>query len=437
MTGKLFRYIVATVLLLGSAAFRADGFEPLPARLDGSMMIYDFAACDSSKAWPDSLRPVYTAYVARHGARLMTSGAKLEKMQRLLYDATRSRKITSAGIHFAELVRKMTEAGAGKWGLLSPVGIEEERRLAREMAALTPGLFAKGDVRAISTYVPRVIMTMYQFMHSLEAGHTGLNIFTGSGKTFSPYLRCFQTDSVYRDYRGSGDWRAVYEEYSRRWIPTAPARRILGASLDNDSEKLRDITMTMYDIMQACRAAGLPAPTTEFMTVDEYSRCWLAENLEHYLRNSVTPLSTACAAATAPLIKRIIKDADEELLSRRDSSANPAKGPVVLNGYFGHAETLLPLFATLDIEGCFALPLDYADLAKHWKVQDITPLGANLALILLRGDSGAIYASLRLNGRNIRPLRDSGYVVKWSDLKDFWLRRLRLLRPQDPSPSVN
>lgn len=413
-------YFLLAVVLYSLSSLSAAGRRPLPAAFDGSMMPYDFAATDSMPVVPDSLRPVYIGYVARHGARYMTSPDKLRNLSKMLYDTALKSRLTPEGERFHLLIKKMEEAGAGKWGMLSDVGVDEERRLGADMARIFPDLFRKGEVNAVSSYVPRVVMTMYQFLFSLESNKTGINMSTLSGKELNPLLRCFHTDSIYDAYRAHGDWEPVYEEYFRQFVSPEPARRLLGAIHENDREKLRKITMQIYDVLSSCRAAGIEPPTDEFMTEAEYRGCWLADNLEHYLRNSVSPLSTSCAKATAPLIRRIISDADTAL------TAPEGKGRI-FNGYFGHAETLLPLLSTMGVEGCFYLPLDYADLYKHWRVQEITPLGANYMIIFMKSESGRIYVSTRLNGRNISPLPDSPMTVPWNDLKEYWTARVEML----------
>ncbi len=348
-------YFLLAVVLYSWSSLSAAGRRPLPAAFDGSMMPYDFAATDSMPVVPDSLRPVYIGYVARHGARYMTSPDKLRNLSKMLYDTALKSRLTPEGERFHLLIKKMEETGVGKWGMLSDVGVDEERRLGADMARIFPDLFRKGEVNAVSSYVPRVVMTMYQFLFSLESKKTGINMSTLSGKELNPLLRCFHTDSIYDAYRAHGDWEPVYEEYFRQFVSPEPARRLLGAIHENDREKLRKITMQIYDVLSSCRAAGIEPPTDEFMTEAEYRGCWLADNLEHYLRNSVSPLSTSCAKATAPLIRRIISDADTAL------TAPEGKGRI-FNGYFGHAETLLPLLSTMGVEGCFYLPLDYAHL---------------------------------------------------------------------------
>ncbi len=48
-------------------------------------------------------------------------------------------------------------------------------------------------------------------------------------------------------------------------------------------------------------------------------------------------------------------------------------------------------------------------------------------IIFMKSESGRIYVSTRLNGRNISPLPDSPMTVPWNDLKEYWTARVEML----------
>lgn len=383
----------------------------LPAIYCGSMMPYDFSECDRDVAWGDSLKPIYLSYIARHGARFLSSPKKIEKISKALEKAEAEGALTTEGENFLAMMREISSHTDGRWGLLSDVGIAEEQKLGADMAVMFPDLFRKGKIESKSTYVPRVIMTMYQFLHSLEIPNTRLQLITTSGRQNDTLLRCFVADTAYANYRDKGAWKPVYEKFLSKHVSPAPARRLFRYGKIFDQQELRHLTMSMYGMLQANQAAGLPAATSEFMTADEFRGCWLASNLLHYLRNNINPVSDLAAQATSPLLEQIIDDID---------AASGGDSEVKAHGYFGHAETLLPLLSLMRLPGCYAMTEDYANLHEEWQIQDITPLGANLAIVLLRGSSGEVYASVRLNGKNVAPLSGKGDIVKWKELKDFW-----------------
>lgn len=426
---KYYCILIALVALVAGA----KDYEPLPAEYDGSMMPYDFAKVDTAFAVPDSLEITYVWYAARHGARFLSSENKISGMEKKLAEAP----LSTDGKAFVALMHEIDSLTAGRWGQLSPVGIEEERRLAKDMARLAPDLLKQGQVRSYTTFVPRVIMTAYEFNHALELDHQELDIFAKSGHIYdwllyffdySPKYKEYRESGVrqgvydeYKEYRESGAWQGIYDEFVAEHVSPEPARRLFASGHKASDEHLRSLTMDMYAILQGCRAAGFAPPTTQWMSVDEYRGCWLASNLKHYLRNTPNELNPACLPAVASLVRMIFQDLYyHELFDGIDDKAE------VFSGYFGHAETLLPFFAALRLPGCWAE--NYDDLASHWRLQEITPLAANMALLITRPKGprpkgqykGRRYAIVLLNGRPVEPIPGLDQVVPWESLKAYW-----------------
>lgn len=408
---RLIAYLFLSLALVASA----KTYDPLPAEYDGSMTPYDFAKADTA-AIPDSLEVAHIVYVARHGARFLSSQSKITGMEKKLADAD----LSADGHAFVALMRQIDSITAGRWGQLSPLGISEEQRLGMEMARQAPDLLAQGRAVSQTTFVPRVIMSAYEFNHALEAEHQRLNLFVQSGHLNDDILYFFDYYPGYKEYRDSGAWVGVYDEFVAERVSSEPARRLFAPGHKTSDAHLRSLTMDMYAILQGCRAAGFAPPTTQWMTADEYRGCWLASNLKHYLRNTPNPLNPACLPAVKPLVYSIIQGIDlSEMFDGPDD--------IVFRGYFGHAETLMPLFAALRLPGCWSD--DYEDLASHWRVQDITPLAANMAIIIVRSKSqpkGERYAMIRLNGHPIEPIPGQGPVVSWPLLKSHWLSLMDL-----------
>lgn len=417
---KLAGSLLAVGLILSAAlpgeSAKKDDYKALPSIYNGSMMPYDFSACDKNVAWADTLTPVFLSYTARHGSRYLSSPKKIEKIRKALATAEEKGQLSEHGKEFYALLKSVTEISDGKWGLLSGVGVSEEFRLGSDMAAMLPRLMKEGKVKSISTSVPRVIMTMDQFVHALEIPNQNLELYTGSGKRFDPLLCCFIADTVYARYRKKGNWKADYDKYVDTHVSDAPAARLFKKGYIKDKGKLRRLSIEMYGMLQAFTAFGEPQVTTRWMSEEEYRGCWQSSNLLHYFRNNITPLSDAAGKASTPLLRRIISDIDLGLSELGSEDAERVK----MAGYFGHAETLLPLFSLMRLPGCYDMSGDYENLENVWKIEEITPLAANLAIVLLQGPSGTVYASVRLNGRNIAPVPGKGTVLKWNDLQSYW-----------------
>ena len=421
------RILLLLAVLLPISAMSARPYSLLPEKYAGSMMPYDFSGSEVEPIWPDSLKPVYVAHVARHGARYITSARKLEKLQDAISKASSKGTLTKEGRRFDALLKSVLAATGDQWGLLSTVGAEEERRLASDLYTLLPGLLKNARVKAISTYVPRVVMTMYEFNHSLTVESSGISISASEGREFSPLLRCFTADSAYAAYRDNGDWRLVSERLMDSIVSPEPARRLLGNASGHSEKHLKKLTLDMYDVLQSLTAFGLPAPTDEFMSDADYRACWEVDNLEHYLRNTITPLSRLAGQATSPLLARIISDADCALGARMEANAREGAGMPRetveandANSYFGHAETLMPLLSLMRLPGCFSDSSDFATLYERWRDYDVVPLGANLDIILLESSRGSVYAAVRHNGRFVAPMPGSHEkIVDWNAYRSF------------------
>ncbi|MDE7509350.1 MAG: histidine phosphatase family protein [Muribaculaceae bacterium] len=411
---KLFSLLLT--LAFAAIGFAAPRYNELPSILDGSMSLYDFSAVEPS-ALPDSLAPVYVDYVARHGARFLTSENKVTACEKALKKASERGSLTKAGKSFMELLQGVRKHTDGQWGMLSPIGKEQELRLGKEMAEMYPQIFgASGaSVASVASYVPRVVETMDQFTIAIADTYEGIDTKAASGKAYDHLTRFFVTDKRYDDWRKEGEWKNVYDSFVDRHVSVEPALRLVGKNSGMSDKELRRLTYDMYKVLQGMRAASLPAPTDEWMTMEEYRACWEATNLEKYFQYSISPLSDIPAQGASYL-----------LYSWLDTMAHLEVGQLSpgLSGVFGHAETLLPFFALLGIEETIARPADYDQLSTEWSDAYLTPLAANIAVIYSRGPSGALYASMRLNGRNISPVNDSRLIVPAAELRSFWLARL-------------
>lgn len=419
-------FLTLLLVFLSLPVFAVKKASLLPSHLAGSMKPYDFSYTESKPVWPDSLKPVYVARVARHGARYISSPKKLDKLKEAISKASDAGTLTKEGHKFRALLKNVEDATGSQWGRLSEVGCREEVQLANDLYSLLPNLMKRARVNAISTYVPRVVMTMYQFNHELTALSSNIDISASEGRQYSYLLRCFTADSAYAAYRDNGNWTLISERLVDSIVSPEPARRILGKDPNITDNKLRKLTLEMYDILQSLTAFGMPAPTDEFMSDAEYHACWEVDNLEHYLRNTITPLSSLAGKATAPLLARIIADADASLnarlidktMQRADMNREEAPERYDANFYFGHAETLMPLLSLMRVEGCYDDSSDFATLSSRWKDYEIVPLGANIDIILLQSPTGRTYAALRHNGRFVAPMQDS-LIVPWHDYKAY------------------
>ena len=405
-------------MLISAPVSASNEYKPLPAEFAGSMMPYDFSRTEPVPATGDTLVPVFISYLGRHGSRYLSSRRKMEPTLEALEKARKEGMLSEKGEQLYAFVTQINNRTKKKWGMLSAVGIAEEQKLGSLMAENYPSLFKDGEVSAKSTYYPRVILTMYEFLHSLEAPHKELELYTQSGHSNDSLLHFFTYNKEFDVYMHDGEWKSLYADFVKRHVSSEIMSRYFKPGYIKDRQQLRMLGMELYGVLQGCAPSGFGPATDEWITPEEYQQCFLAYNFQHYLRNSINPLSQLAGTAVSPLLDQMIRDID-------GWERNPG---VKMKGYFGHAETLIPLVSLMAIPGCISMNEDYETLYRRWDVNRISPLAANLEMVLYRSNTGRLYVNVRLNGRNVYPLPDNAAhpspFIPWPALRAFWLSRI-------------
>ncbi len=423
MKSILYILSLCSIIFLNFSGASARVYSPLPPELDGTMMPYDFSSVVKMSV-PDSLTPFHIEYIARHGARYISSQSKILKLKERLVKANKEDLLTNHGRDFLSFILSIEKASEGKWGALSQVGEKEEVELARFFSAEGHNIIENGKINAISSLIPRVVATMYTFNATLNILQPGIDIYSLSGPVTSPLLRFFDTDKTYYDWlhpdsiaaNKADSWVESLRNFEETTLPVGPSSRLFKNALPK--EELQKISAQMYGVLQSLRATALGIPTTQWFTPGEYRACWECSNAGHYLKRSLNSLTTIPMQAVAPLMINIINNVDLAAISQNSTSYNA-------NLMFGHAETLLPLAALMNLPGASALPLDLNQLSSVWKDYEITPLGANIFMTFARHkQTGMIYARVSLNGKEAK-------WESWHDIRAEWLERIAAFSLRD------
>lgn len=421
--------IIALLLCL-IPLFRATAKSrsAFPRQLDGTMMPYDFTATDTAVPWGPELKPVFINYVARHGARFLSSEHKVAALRKELAEAAAKGTLTPRGEAFMKLIAEVERATADKWGALNATGIMEEVNLGKEMTMTCPQLLKEGRIRAEATYVPRVVMTMYEFCHELARYSDRLEITTSEGRQNDRLLRFFTTDTAYITYLDKGPWLTAYVNFFRKTVPAGPAAGMVRGI--TDTHRLQKMTMDAYGILQSLAAAGIEADPSRWFTEDEYRLCWEAANLKHYYQRSESPFSSMPTISARPLLKALLENTDSVVESRKRLRLAETVGgkkdpaiPLRAALYFGHAETVIPLFSLMRLPDCYAPLCNPDDVAKKWKDWQVAPLGANLMVVCLEDSAGRSFVAMRLNGKWIETAGQK--VIGWPELRGIWENLLK------------
>lgn len=397
--------ISGAVFLLASQAGAVTHFSA--TQCQGSAMPYPAPA--RTVAAPDSLTAVMVNHVGRHGARYLTSSKQADKVLDFLAEAEKLGSLTPLGQQLRTLSRQVMELSQGRWGTLDTLGMAEQAGIASRMCDAYPELVKGATVEALSSYVPRCIMSMDCFTHEISRRDNDITIYTSSGRVNSPLVRPFDLDSAYLDYVSEEPYHKAYKDYYDSLVPTSPASRLSTAQLD--AKKLRDGSFAEYRMLSGLNAMGLDVDLTQYFTVDELNALWSVHNLDQYLVRVANCYSTVPADITAALLHDLIATTDQVIAGKSDAH---------IQLRFGHAETMMPLLSLMRLPGCYYVSDDLSTVSSHWQSFNVVPMASNLQLKLFRGPSGRYYVRADLNEKPV-PLiegRDDMYVP-WDEARTY------------------
>lgn len=345
---------------------------------------------------PDSLTAVYVSHVGRHGARYPSGPERCRHLLGALERADSLGCITPRGERLMGIVRDVIALSDGRWGALDSLGMAEQRGIAGRLHRACPRLFGAGtQTEAISSYVPRCMMSMYCFTHELDREADQTEFAAGCGPRFDALMRPFQVSEAYLDYRKEEPYSRALTQFEAETCPLEPIYAALGPDYPfKDEKEARRLALTEFKVLTDLAPMGLPSPLPEFYTEQEATRLWECLNLAHYLERAANAFSPVPAEIAGALVRDIVEKADAAL----------SGGGVTANLRFGHAETLMPLLSLLREPGCWTLTADMGDVSAAWRDFEIVPMAANLQMRFYRGPSGAVYVQTLLNERPAAPL---------------------------------
>ncbi len=401
------RLMRTTICAIGVFTLTHTG--TVSAAQDPTATNFDYTQCQGSYmpypqpsatiATPDSLTPVLINHVGRHGARYYSSPRDVEALREALSHAQSIGTTTPLGKKLMALTDIIMAKSKGRWGALDSLGMAEQRGIAARMVRTYPALFKDGQIKAISSRIPRCVNSMYSFLYQVTRLNNSVNITASSGPKESWLMRPFETDEAYVSWADEKPWVQTVENFTNVTAPLTPLIKVLGKSYPMNPSEARKLVMSMYKVLAGLESMMLPTDVSEYLTRDEYNRLWACNNLRQYLIRTTSTLSTLPSEISTPLIKDIIETTDHAIEADKSAGKNPqasADNPTVILR-FGHAETLMPLLSQMRIPGCYYMTNYFDTVGKHWQNFHVVPMASNLQIILFKHKRGTYYVRFQLN----------------------------------------
>lgn len=388
-----------------------------PNATGGLYHSYPYGASTVTPA-PEGYEPFYISHYGRHGSRWYVTGTIYDQPLAILRKAAQDGALTELGRDVLSRVEIAAADAKGRYGDLTPRGVDEQRGIAERMYASFPEVLSTRDGREVriqsrSTLVPRCILSMAAFNERLKELDPALKITRESSERYMYYMG---NKTGYE--RLKEEVAPVIDSVRRTRLHPDRLMRALFTDADyvkkhvKKPAKLMEQLFMEASMLQDVDYLGLSL--YDIFTDEELFDMWEYMNIRRYLSMGPSArFGDALIADAKPLLRNIIEEADGVISGGSDLSASLR---------FGHDTHIIPLYALLQIEGMSARTKDLDEVYKVWNDFRVSPMGTNIQFIFYRNpQSDDVLVKILANEREARlPLAtDIWPYYRWDDLKAY------------------
>ena len=435
MEKKFVLMLAAACLALASMpafAQQRDPFEEIrqdPDKAGTVFYMYNHDVPPCAKP-PKGYKPFYISHYGRHGARNHSSESDFDNVLKLMETAESRGVLTERGQEFLERYRRIYPLVHNRAGDLCDKGFEQQYKIAHNMYRNYPRLFRRNArVDAVSTIVPRCILTMSAFTDQLLRENPRLRVYKQASNATMDYLNPFSLNNpdVQPTDEGYNNKYAYWQKDYRRMCDSLLHPEAVFGPLITDLSLLDEIKdgsyleRALYGDVAGMQCNGeIGDDFWEFFPYDELCRIYECFNFRFYASKSADTLyqkgrQWAFAWRT---LQDIIDKADSDI----------ASGEYAARLRFGHDIIIMSLFVLLDIDGYnqpVGRPSEVKDVFRSYDF----PMSLNAQFVFYKNRSGEVLVRLLYNERDLAlPIPDCGtpYFYRWDDFRKFSLERIAL-----------
>lgn len=394
-----------------------------PGRSGGIYYAYPFTT-DEMPPLPDGYEVTFISHYGRHGSRWLNKTWEYDEALAAMDSAARLDGLTPLGRNVLERLRVIVKQAEGNGGALSPLGERQHRQIAERMYRRFPKLF-NDTTRRIESYsstVQRCIISMAAFNERLKELNPSLKI----QRHASPGDMRFMSYS-------NPEMKAINKESAPWWRELDAWRdsvlepeRLMSALFTNPNGMKQPVRMMwlLHDIAVDTQDVEPGVELLDIFTDDELYNLWSCLNYKMYYLHGNNPATGAPGPrSAASLLRHFVDDLDHAAAGTRPDRS------VTLR--FGHDTALMRLMALMNIKDSDASIKSPQDIADNWVDFILTPMAANLQVIMLSSPEKEPLVLIRHNERpTTLPLEQlpNGYY-RWNDVKQLWTRNADMAEP--------
>lgn len=370
---------------------------------------YEFGPLHDTPA-PKGYKPYYISHYGRHGSRSNWGGAQYQSLIDILTAAKVDGLLTASGDSLLDEVTVVNQIHNGMNGRLTRVGADEHAMIADRMYHRYKRVFnRKGTtIRAISSTVPRCIVSMTAATSRLKAINPDFDIRWDCGETYQKYMATGPDDEIWKIVGRVTD--AIDAEY-------VPDTVQVMAHLFTDPAAAKKHVKDAVKFERLIFEAGVVTdafevrPILRFLPFDAVYKWFELTNLHLYLGQcNSKEAGTLRMKFAEPLVNDIVTRADEAL----------SNGTIAADLRFGHDYDALALCSYLGFEGV-GDHLSAQEARRQWFGPWNVPFAVNIQMIFYKNKAGDVLVKFLHNEketllRGLEPVE--GPYYRWQTVKD-------------------
>ena len=372
---------------------------------------------------PEGKHPFYISHYGRHGSRYLNKRIGYDVPYQMLAKADSAGKLTPLGQHVLQQLQEIIDDSEGRWGDLSELGKQQNKKIACRMMDRYPEVFeGKAMIDAKSTTVSRCVLSMGAALQAMMARNPKLQIRMDASKSDMWYMN--HQDKHLRDSMTTPATDKAFDLFCER----REHNPRLMSLLFNDSvyvkEQIDEITLNYYllktALIQQNTSMGSKIDFLDLFTYEDIHQFWQKENAWWYFNYGPSLLNGGKEPYTQRyLLRKMIEEADSCIQLRKPGAQLR----------FGHETVILPLTCLLEINHFGYQTYDLEELEeKGWWACMVFPMASNIQFVFYRSDytDKDILIKILLNEREAQlPVEsDMQPYYRWKDVRQYYLDKI-------------
>ena len=381
----------------------------LHAMAGNNIHSYEFHPVMDSPA-PKGYKPFYISHYGRHGSRSSGDGKDYARLRDVLLAAQADGQLTEDGEWLLKVTQKVIEGHAGMNGHLTPRGRREHAAIAERMYRRYPAVFrgSSKKISAVSSTVPRCIVSMAAFTNRLMLLQKDLDIDLDTGENYMKYIARSDNAGI-RELTKP----ILANFYKRITVDTVTIRSTIfkdPAASGKYAPDARRLERDIYNAAQTAEPFDIEDDIYRILPEDVVYK-WAGDNAMYiYLNhaNSVEVGDVRIPRASL-LADDIVRRADEVI----------GGAPRAADLRFGHDWPFVAICCYFGLEG-ISERMTVDEAGGKWVAARYTPMAANLQIIFYRKKGADVLVKFLMNEKEtlIPELKAvQGPYYRWDDVK--------------------